>query len=487
MTHLIGGSWMAGQGEAFASVNPVTGETVWQGQAATARDVGEAVAAARNAFPHWASLSANERLEFLETYNRLLQEQQEALATVIATETGKPFWEAKTELAAMIGKLAISVQAFEERTGTKEDEKAGATFATRHKPHGVLAVFGPYNFPGHLPNGHIIPALLAGNTIVFKPSELTAKVGEMMIKLWDDSGLPAGVLNMVQGGKSTGQALAEDPNVDGILFTGSYQTGKWLHQQCAGATGKLLALEMGGNNPLIVTEVADVKAAVFHAISSAFITSGQRCTCARRLIVPRGDSGDQFLGSLVDATAQLLVDEPFAEPSPFMASVISPEVASNLLAAQDDLQARGAESLLAMRQLKPNTGMITPAILDVTDVKGREDHEFFGPLLQVIRVDDFDAALLEANQTRYGLAAGLLSDDLAQYQHFYRESRAGIVNWNKATTGASSAAPFGGIGQSGNHRPSAYYAADYCAYPVASVEAATCVLPEKLSPGMVID
>ncbi|WP_165677840.1 succinylglutamate-semialdehyde dehydrogenase [Metapseudomonas otitidis] len=483
-THYIAGAWQAGQGEAFDSLNPVTQESVWSGQGASAEQVEAAVAAARAAFPAWARLSLEARIAVLERFAATLKTRADELARCIGEETGKPLWESATEVTSMVNKVAISIQSYRERTGEKSGPLADATAVLRHKPHGVVAVFGPYNFPGHLPNGHIVPALLAGNAVVFKPSELTPKVAELTVQCWIEAGLPAGVLNLVQGGRETGVALAGNPGIDGLFFTGSSRTGNLLHQQFAGRPDKILALEMGGNNPLVVDEVADVDAAVYTIIQSAFISAGQRCTCARRLLVPVGAWGDALLARLVAVAASIQVGAFDAQPAPFMGSVISLDAARHLLKAQEHLIAQGATPLLAMSQPLETAALLTPGILDVTALAERPDEEFFGPLLQVIRYDGFEAAMAEANATQYGLAAGLLSDSRELFQRFFIESRAGIVNWNKQLTGAASSAPFGGVGASGNHRASAYYAADYCAYPVASLESETLALPATLTPGV---
>lgn len=483
-THYIAGAWQVGQGEAFNSLNPVTQESVWSGQGASAEQVEAAVAAARAAFPAWARLSLDARIAVLERFAATLKTRADELARCIGEETGKPLWESATEVTSMVNKVAISIQSYRERTGEKSGPLADATAVLRHKPHGVVAVFGPYNFPGHLPNGHIVPALLAGNAVVFKPSELTPKVAELTVQCWIEAGLPAGVLNLVQGGRETGVALAGNPGIDGLFFTGSSRTGNLLHQQFAGRPDKILALEMGGNNPLVVDEVADVDAAVYTIIQSAFISAGQRCTCARRLLVPVGAWGDALLARLVAVAASIQVGAFDSQPAPFMGSVISLDAARHLLKAQEHLIAQGATPLLAMSQPLETAALLTPGILDVTAVAERPDEEFFGPLLQVIRYDGFEAAMAEANATQYGLAAGLLSDSRELYQRFFIESRAGIVNWNKQLTGAASSAPFGGVGASGNHRASAYYAADYCAYPVASLESETLALPATLTPGV---
>jgi len=384
----------------------------------------------------------------------------------------------------MAGKIDISVQAYGARTGESTTAAADGSAVLRHRPHGVFGVFGPYNFPGHLPNGHIVPALIAGNTVVFKPSEYAPQTAILTVQLWNDAGLPPGVLNLVNGGRGTGAALAGNAELDGILFTGSYRTGALLHRQYAGQPGKMLALEMGGNNALVAWNVGEIDAAVHHAIFSAFVSAGQRCTCARRLIVEDSPRGQALLDRLVEVSGKISVGRYDATPAPFMGPVVSARTAGQLLQAQSDLLARGGRSLLEMRSLQEGTGFLSPGIVDVTDAADVPDEEWFGPLLQVIRVRSFDDAIRAANATQYGLAAGLLSEDEALWRRFQARTRAGIVNWNRPTTGAASTAPFGGVGNSGNHRPSAYYAADYCAYPVASIESSRLELPKQLSPGL---
>ncbi len=485
-TLYIAGAWQNGQGEAFESLNPVTQQVLWAGNGANAGQVDAAVKAARQAFAAWARRSFEERLSVLEAFAASLKSHADELSRCIGEETGKPLWESATEVTSMINKVAISVQSYRERTGEKSGPLGDATAVLRHKPHGVVAVFGPYNFPGHLPNGHIVPALLAGNTVVFKPSELTPKVAELTVKCWIEAGLPAGVLNLLQGARETGIALAAHTGIDGLFFTGSSRTGNALHQQFAGRPDKILALEMGGNNPLVVDQVADLDAAVYTIIQSAFISAGQRCTCARRLLVPQGAWGDTLLNRLVEVSQNIEVGVFDRQPAPFMGSVISLGAAQALMDAQEVLLGSGAVALLEMTRPDSNAALLTPGIIDVTEVSDRSDEELFGPLLQVIRYADFDAAIAEANNTAFGLAAGLLSDSEERYQQFWLESRAGIVNWNKQLTGAASSAPFGGVGASGNHRASAYYAADYCAYPVASLETPSLVVPATLTPGITL-
>lgn len=480
----INGQWLDGHGTRFESIDPAKNRVIWQGQSASSEQVAQAVQAARAAQLSWGDLAFEQRLVFVKKFAEQLTAQKEALAACIAEDTGKALWESRTEVAAMIGKIDISVRAYEERTGTKENPMPQGRAFVRHKPHGVVAVFGPYNFPGHLPNGHIVPALLAGNTVVFKPSELTPKVAELTVKLWQQAELPAGVINLVQGEVETGKALAADNGIDGLFFTGSSRTGHYLHQQFAGCPEKILALEMGGNNPLLVKDVANIDATVHDIIQSAFITSGQRCTCARKLYLPADAQGDAILARLVEVSRNIQVGEYDAQPQPFMGSMISVAAAKGMLAAQQQLVALGGKVLLELTQPYADKAIVTPGIIECSAITDFPDEEHFGPLLKVFRYTDFDQAIAAANDTSFGLSAGLLSDSHELYQHFYKRIRAGIVNWNRPITGASSAAPFGGIGKSGNHRASAYYAADYCAYPVASIELEQVVLPEQLSPGL---
>lgn len=488
MTDLfVDGVWRGGGGESFASLDPMSGEPVWRGNAANGDDVDDAVRAARRAQRGWARQSFEARLAILQRFAALVVQNTEMLAQAIGRETGKPLWEARTEVATMSAKVEHSVRACTSRTGEHRARIGDTETVVRHRAHGVMAVFGPYNFPGHLPNGHIVPALLAGNTVVFKPSELAPGVAALTVRLWADAGLPPGVLNLVQGSRATGMALAAHDDLDGVCFTGSSATGRALHKQFSGRPGTILALEMGGNNPLIVDSYADVDAAVHVAIQSAFLSAGQRCTCARRLLVPRNIAGDAFLARLTQVAGRLAVGRYDGDPQPFMGPVVSLQAARRMLAAQADLLALGARGLLDMTQPDGRTACLTPGLIDVSAIAARDalpDEEYFGPLLQVLRYDSFDEAMMLANRTRYGLSAALVSSDPARYEHFLAEIRAGIVNWNRPTTGAAGSAPFGGIGDSGNHRPSAFYASDYCAYPMASMEADTAVMPAQLSPGL---
>ncbi|WP_076070568.1 succinylglutamate-semialdehyde dehydrogenase [Sphingomonas montana] len=455
----------------FRSIDPATGDTLWEGAAAGQPDVARAVSAARTALDDWADRPLADRVACVRRYGLALQQNMERLAVIISRETGKPLWEGRQEVASMVAKIEASITAQQERSGIRDAATTFGRAVLRHRPHGVMAVFGPYNFPGHLPNGHIVPALLAGDTVVFKPSEETPLVGETMVGLWQEAGLPAGVLNLVQGGRDTGRLLAE-ARIDGLLFTGSAATGAQLRQAFVDRPDVILALELGGNNPLIAWD-GDVDAAASIIVASAFATSGQRCSCARRLIVPAGPVGDRMVEATTALAARLRIGRWDADPEPALGPLISEAAADQARRAVDALIVGGARIVRPLDLLDmPLRTFVTPAILDVTGIDA-PDVEIFAPVLQVVRVPDFDAAITAANATAFGLAAGLISNEQALWDRYTRRARAGVLNLNRPTTGAAGSMPFGGVGASGNHRPSAYYAADYCAYPVASFEAPT--------------
>jgi succinylglutamic semialdehyde dehydrogenase len=450
------------------SADPATGEEVWSGPIG---DASAEVAAAREAQPAWAAHSVSYRVEALRRFANVVRKKEAKFAELISRETGKPFWEARTEVAAVVNKVEISIGAYAERTPQRKLEAALANkIAVRHKPHGVLAVLGPYNFPAHLPNGHIVPALIAGNAVVFKPSEKTPATGEFLIKCFHEAKVPEGVVRLLIGGPEEGKALAAEPGIDGLLFTGSARAGQSLHKQFADTPHKILALELGGNNPLVVWHSKHIEAAAMMVVQSAYLTAGQRCTAARRLIVEDGHEGElvEAITGIIDRT---IVDHPFADPQPFMGPVIDLPAADHVQEQWLNLMMKGGKPIRRLDRPFKERPYLTPALIDVTDVKDRPDEEIFGPVLQMIRVKDFEAAIAEANNTCFGLAASLIGGTPEMFDKFWSQVRAGVINRNRPTNGAPSNAPFGGVGLSGNHRPSAFYAADYCAYPVTSSEA----------------
>lgn len=481
----INGLWQEGQGDALVSTDPSSGAVVWQGRAASAAQVHEAVAAARAAFPAWAALGYEKRRDVLRQVKASMEKEQAALTELIARETGKLLWDAKTEAAAVVGKFAFAEAAYLERTGEKRsyNEILKQELVLRHRPHGVMAVYGPYNFPAHLPNGHIVPSLLAGNTIVFKPSEFTPGVADFMIRHWESSGIPAGVINLVQGEAEVGKALAS-ADIQGLLFTGSSATGKRIHAQFAGKPEIMLALELGGNNALIVYNPQNLRAAVRETILSSFLSSGQRCTCARKVILPKWKQRDEFIALLLKSISALKVGKWDDGEESFMGPLVSNREAERVLHGQSMMESKGGRVLARAERLHPTLPYMSPGVIDVTGVVGIPDEEYFGPLLQIVQVEDAEEAWRVANATQYGLSAGVLSADHDFYLQAVEKLHVGLINWNRQTTGASGSAPFGGVGCSGNHRAAGYYAADYCAYPLASIEVAEMQLPEQLEPGL---
>ena len=449
------------------SIEPATGAELWRGETG---NVDEAVERARAAWPAWAALPLAQRIELVRRFANEVRKAQDAFAELIARETGKPLWEAKTEVESVVAKVEISIRAYAERTGQRKlDSALQGTASLRHKPHGVLAVLGPYNFPAHLPNGHIVPALIAGNAVILKPSEKTPAVAERLVELFHRAGIGKDVIQLLIGGPDEGKALVAHAGIDGVLFTGSARAGIAINRALAANPGKIVALEMGGNNPIVLWDTPKLRDAATLIVQSAFTSAGQRCTAARRLIV-KASLYDKAIEELVRQTKRIIVGSPFDDPAPFMGPVIDNQAADHLGDAFLYLLSKGGKPVMHLRRPQQDRPFVSPAIIDVTDMTERPDVELFGPLLQVVRVDDFDQALAEANATRFGLSASLIGGSPELYDRFWNEIRAGIVNWNRPTNGASSAAPFGGVGLSGNHRPAAFYAADYCAYPVASTE-----------------
>ena len=456
------------------SYEPATGAELWR---APTSDVALEVETARDGFLMWASQALAYRIETMRRFANVVRQRADAFADTIARETGKPLWEAKTEVESVIAKVDISVSAYAERTAQRRMEAPmNSRMALRHKPHGVLAVLGPYNFPAHLPNGHVVPALIAGNAVVFKPSEKTPATGAMLVECFHAAGVPEETVRLVVGGPAEGKALAASEDIDGLLFTGSARTGLALNRAFAEKPEKILALEMGGNNPIVVWDTPDIHTAAVLVVQSAFTTAGQRCTAARRLIV-EDRLAEPLIAEVLRLADRLIVGAPHDDPQPFMGPVIDNETADGLTESFLALMMKGGRPLRHMGRPDPARPFLTPGIIDVTEVADRPDIELFGPLLQVIRSDDFDAAIRAANDTRYGLSASLVSQTPALYDRFWANARAGIINWNKPTNGAASSVPFGGIGWSGNHRPSG--SAGSGAVATAANKAAIGIIPKS--------
>ncbi len=480
---VVDGVWIDGDGVPLRSFDPFRNEVIWSGFFATVEQVDEAVQSAKRAFPSWSMLDLDRREGIARRFAEVLKTYSDNLAELISRETGKPLWESHTEVQACVGKVQNSIDALHERRWTLTESVGGQTTTTRYRPLGVMSVLGPFNLPAHLPGAHIVPALLAGNTIVFKPSEQTPAVGEFLTRAWEEAGLPKGVLNLVHGTGEVAQRAVASDDCDGVLFTGSYRVGALLHRMLAGQPEKMLALEMGGNNALVFESCEDIDAAVYQILLSSYITSGQRCTCARRLVVIDSGQSDSLVNRLVQAVKRMTVGDPLGEPQPFMGTVISSSAAMNIFQGQRAMLDRGFQALVPCQTPNESSAIVTAGLMEAGD-QIPDDNELFGPLLIIQRADNLDQAIKLANQTRYGLSSGIITRHQSVWETFINRIRAGIVNWNRHTTGASGRLPFGGIGASGNHRPSGFFAADYCSSPLASMESQALAMPQQRLPGL---
>jgi succinylglutamic semialdehyde dehydrogenase len=483
----IGGSWQplpaAAGGEAqICSVDPSQpSTTVWKA-AAEPTHIDRAVTAARSAGRAWAEAPAATRHAALLRWRDVVVQHESRIADLLLLEAGKTRGEALLEAKALAEKVTITI---EERTlervrGFGIDLSPSRRGVCAFRPHGVMAVFGPFNFPAHLPNGHFVPALLLGNTVVLKPSERTPAVGQLLAELAEEAAFPPGVFNVVQAAAAGASALAAHAHVDGILFTGSWPVGRRILQANIDRPGRIVALEMGGSNPAVVLDDCHLKQAVVECVRSAFATAGQRCTCTRRVIVQRRIA-DAFNGLLVEVASRLRVGGG-DEPGVFMGPLISEAAREAVVAFQSRRVREGCVSLLAARAPARAGWFLTPGVLRVERFSADADEEVFGPLLQIAVVDDDAEAVEQANATRFGLAAAVFTADEARWHAIGARLRAGCVNWNVGTAGASSRLPFGGLGLSGNHRPAAAFSVDSCAFPVAHLEERTDAAP--LPPGM---
>lgn len=482
-SNLVGGVWKPIPGNGLVSHNPAHPErVVWSG-APTVGDAEAAVAAARAALPAWARTPLEQRVSVLRRFEQIAKDRKDLLADLICEETGKAMWESAAEAGLIAGKVDITLETGP-RSGRHRVESfefsLGGTKAARchFRPHGVMAVIGPYNFPAHLPNGHIVPALLTGNTVVFKPSDKAPAVGQMLAEMFDEAlaaeGAPLGVMNLVQGAADVAARLVAHDGIDGVLFTGSWPVGRRILEANLDRPGRMVALEMGGNNPAIVMPDADLHQAVVEVTRCAFNTTGQRCTSTRRLIVHEAVA-DRVIPALVKAASSLVIGDPRSGDPVFMGPIISREARDAVFAAERRFAESGGRVVLESTAVPGLPGWyLTPSIVVVdrfsldSDDCGC-DEEVFGPMLRVSVARSLDDAIVQANATRYGLAASIFTADAAAQERFLTEVRAGCLNINCGTAGASSKLPFGGTGFSGNNRPAGAFSLDYCAYPVATM------------------
>jgi succinylglutamic semialdehyde dehydrogenase len=447
-----------------------------------------AIEAARQAYLPWARLSLDERKSYLLRLKEVFQTRKDELIEAICRDSGKSLWDSTTEAAALVGKIDITLNFSLQLVKDEHVPNAlpGVEGVVRYKPRGVMAVIGPFNFPAHLPNGHIIPALLVGNTVVFKPSEQTPYVGQVMAKCFEDAKFPAGVFNMVQGDGESGRRLIAHEHIDGILFTGSYEVGLKIKAETLNHYWKILALEMGGKNATVVWEDADLDKAIYDTLIGAFMSSGQRCSGTSRIIL-HDKIADEFTDRFYEAAKKLTIGH-WSE-SPFMGPLINEGAVEKYIRFQEIAKRENCESLMRGKQLdlKHKGYYVTPSIHLVQKFDPNsiyQKSEIFGPNVAVYRSSDFSHGLNIVNSTGYGLVMALFSKSRELYDKAFLEAKVGLLNWNRTTNGASSRLPFGGMGKSGNDRPSAHFAIQYCTIPVASLEDPTAFESTKMLPGV---
>ena len=442
---------------------------IWQGSPSLDH-VDDAIAAARAAADDWSARPIEDRIALLKRWQAVVTEHAERIAGVITDEMGKTLAESRAEAKLLGDKVEITLGEFSMRRVEeyRVDVSASRGGYCRFKPYGVMAVLGPFNFPAHLPNGHFVPALLMGNTVVFKPSKRTPAVGQILAEMMDEAGAPPGVFNVVHGGRGVAPHLVGHDDIDGILLTGSWPVGRRIMEANLDRPGRIMALEMGGNNPAVVMDDCELKQAVVECVRAGFATTGQRCTCTRRVIVQRGIA-DDFIPAFCKAASNLIIGPGRSTAPVFMGPVVAEDSVQDVFAFQQRLADDGGRVLVEATRVERPGHFVTPSVIEVDGFSLDRDDEVFGPLVQLTVVDDLDQAIAEANSSRYGLAAAIFTADDSAWSSFFRKVNAGCINRNTGTAGASSKLPFGGLGHSGNLRPAAAFSVDYCAHAVANM------------------
>ncbi len=453
------------------SFNPATEELLYDIKVNSSQDIDHAIAELNTAQHQWRMLPINKRIHHIKDWQTVLQQRHQEIATAISQENGKTLTESLGEVKGAIAKIDLSLQAYQPYSSTTTETQNSLQLQCTHKPIGVLAVLGPFNFPFHLPMGHIVPGLLAGNAMILKPSEHTPGIGKLLYESFVEARFPYPVLSCIQGGKDQGQALAVHPDIHGILFTGSYQAAQSISIAIAHQPEKLFAMECGGNNPLIISSYSDQQKVVDCILQSSFLTSGQRCTCTRRLIVIDHDERNSLIEAVCSAVPDLSIGPYTADPEPFMGPLITQQARDTVLHTFQDLTSLGGTPLCEPKCIGEKGFFVSPGIIDTSSCwKDIPDKECFGPLMQVIHASTLEHAIDIANHTAYGLSASLISKDKSEFEQVHQRVNAGLINWNRPTNGSSSRLPFGGVGFSGNFRPAGYSAIESCIYPVSSVQ-----------------
>jgi acyl-CoA reductase-like NAD-dependent aldehyde dehydrogenase/4-aminobutyrate aminotransferase-like enzyme len=450
---LIGGRFVPPCGDPLVSRNPASGDVVLETAADSAR-IGEACDAAAAAAPAWARLRPEARYEHLLRFRAALAEREGALAEAISSEVGKIRGEARGEARSLVGRFEIVRAAVDGEL--REGPVAGhPAEKLRFHPLGVVGVIGPYNYPLHLCHAYVLPALLCGNAVVVKPSEIAPLSAQRYAEAALAAELPAGVLNIVAGRGDAGRALSLHPAVRGLCFTGSYEVGRRITEQLLDRPEVLLALEMGGKNTAVVCRDADLRQAAHEVVVGGYLTTGQRCTATDRVLVDASRI-DDLIAALVPMVKSLRFGDP-ASPQSFAGPLATAAGKARFDAAIAAARDAGAEPVVNGEHAA-TSGNYTGASLHRLPagkhhVPGYTDVETFGPDLAIEPVsgDDEAIALLEASP--FGLANSVFTASTERFERYYQETRSGILNRNRSTNLASPRLPFGGVGRSGNYRP----------------------------------
>jgi RHH-type transcriptional regulator, proline utilization regulon repressor / proline dehydrogenase / delta 1-pyrroline-5-carboxylate dehydrogenase len=466
--NLIGGTFVAPSGKALISRNPAADGAVVLETGSSAAAAIEAVEAAAAALPAWSALTLSQRLAHLARFTQEIGARAQALADAIVLETGKIRSEARAEVQTLIHRLELVKAAM---TGDLRPGQVAPGEHLRFQPLGVVGVIGPFNFPLHLCHAHVVPALLAGNTVVVKPSDITPLCGQRYAEAALAAGLPAGVVNVVAGTGEVGAALVEHRALRGLCFTGSWAVGRRILEATVDRPEVLVALEMGGKNTCVVLDDAALRQAVHEVALGGYLSAGQRCTGTERVLVHRA-LADRFLDALARCARELPFGSP-EDPAVFAGPLATAAAQDNVEAALEAARAGGAEPVVPGRRL-PGGAYRTASVHRLPDgvhhVPGYTDVEIFGPDLcvEVIDSDDEAIAILEASP--YGFANAVFTGSSERFERIFARTRSGILNRNRSTNLASSKLPFGGVGKSGNYRPAGAWAHRNVTVPVAVLE-----------------
>ena len=457
----IDGQFVKGNGQGFSSYNPAKQDikvfTAYEYDNA----VDKAVHAAHAAAKAWRRSGVAARIEALRSVAALVPEHQARIAEAISLEMGKPLSEAMIEAGSIKSKIEGVIAQLDHTLSKAPD---GAPGEQRFHSLGVVAVIGPFNFPIHLLNTHIIPALLTGNTVVFKPSEFTPLCGQRYAELFHAAQFPAGVLNLIQGQGASGAALSAHPKVNGIIFTGSYETGRKIRRATFDQAHKKVCLELGGKNPAVVLDDADLEQATREILLGSLLTSGQRCTATSRVIATAGIAS-ALKHKLVEAFKRIRPLDPF-DQNCFMGPLANQAAKKRFMTLLDEAKSQGAEPWIESENI-PGGAFVTPSIYGVKGDEAYLEQELFGPHISFQVVQDEIEAIKVAADNCYGLSASLFTQRKEIFEEFYDEVAVGVLNWNRSTNGASGLLPFGGVGKSGNWHPAGSEGLRLSTYPVA--------------------